>query len=166
MEENNKKYMEMICNINDLREGDQVIGSDGKWHEIEILPSFIPEDMYEIFFFKANNNYNVEFLGFENDDKIDKNILKDIVKNNDNNEFKTFLFKDEFEDQNPIFSVAGEILGTVECSGTHEWSILDINGKTNVLTTKHIFEKLPFIFGCHIGNQYGPFIGFMKKNKS
>lgn len=159
-----EKYKEIICKIEDLKDGDQVMGSDGKWHDIEILPSFTPKDMYKIFFFKADSSYNVEFLGFESDNvDSSQSILKIDNDSNDDNNFKTFIFKDDFEDHKPVFSITGEIIGTIECSGTHEWSILDIGNNIKVLNTRHIFEKLPFIFGCHVGNQYGPFIGFIKK---
>lgn len=41
---------EMIVDIGSLQEGDMVIGSDGKWHNIEILPIHMPEKMFQIEF--------------------------------------------------------------------------------------------------------------------
>lgn len=44
------KKKEIIVDIGSLQEGDMVIGSDGKWHNIEILPIHTPEKMFQIEF--------------------------------------------------------------------------------------------------------------------
>ena len=41
---------ELIVDIGSLKEGDKVIGSDGKWHNIRILPIHKPKSMYMIEF--------------------------------------------------------------------------------------------------------------------
>ena len=49
-----EKYQELIVDIGELQPGDQVMGTDGKWHDIEILPIHIPKRMFEITF---ENNF-------------------------------------------------------------------------------------------------------------
>lgn len=46
----NENYEELIISIGDIQPGDQVMGTDGKWHDIEILPVHIPESMFAIEF--------------------------------------------------------------------------------------------------------------------
>lgn len=43
-------YKEMITTIGDLKDGDKVLGTDNKWHEIEILPMHKPKTMFELTF--------------------------------------------------------------------------------------------------------------------
>ena len=44
------KYEEVMISLKDLKEGDKVKGSDGKWYDIEILPIIIPDRMFKITF--------------------------------------------------------------------------------------------------------------------
>ena len=44
------RYEEVIISLADLKEGDKVKGSDGKWYDIEILPVIIPNKMFKITF--------------------------------------------------------------------------------------------------------------------
>ena len=41
---------EIITTIGELKKDDKVMGTDGKWHEIELLDIHIPNKMYEIEF--------------------------------------------------------------------------------------------------------------------
>ena len=42
-------YKEMITTIKDVKVGDKVMGTDGKWYNvIDILPPFMPKSMYKL----------------------------------------------------------------------------------------------------------------------
>lgn len=43
-------FEEMIIDIGSLQDGDQVMGTDGEWHDISILPIHTPKSMYQIKF--------------------------------------------------------------------------------------------------------------------
>ena len=46
----NEQFEELVIDNKDLQPGDQVFGTDGKWHDVEILPIHVPETMFEIEF--------------------------------------------------------------------------------------------------------------------
>lgn len=60
------EYKEIITTMGELQDGDQVLGTDGKWHDIEILPIHTPENMFKITFCKKisveNKNESIGFI--------------------------------------------------------------------------------------------------------
>lgn len=44
----NENYEELNISIGDIKPGDQVMGTDGQWHDVEILPIHTPESMFSI----------------------------------------------------------------------------------------------------------------------
>lgn len=121
-------YNEIITTIGELKPGDKVKGTDGKWYEIEILPIHTPERMFEISFGYKN-------IKMEKDDKSN---------NNNNNKF--------INNEENIINI-----GNIRCSGDHLWTLFDSNTKTPlVLETKTIFENVDWLKECNWGSIEGP----------
>lgn len=62
---------EMIVTIGELEPNDKVMGVDGKWHSIELLPVHIPKTMYKISFsngsMKCSGDHEWRLFGNVND---------------------------------------------------------------------------------------------------
>lgn len=61
-------YEELVIELKDIQEGDQVLGSDNEWHDIELQPIHIPEKMFRIEFKviceKTSNEFFRDFIGY------------------------------------------------------------------------------------------------------
>lgn len=103
-------FEEIIIDMGSLQDGDQVMGIDGNWHDIEILPIHKPERMFKINFIDEDN-INLGFIKCSGDHlwTIYDNFNQPITI-----ESKTIFDEKLYQYSYKVGKIDGPLIGSIE----------------------------------------------------